>query len=176
MVKGTNAKKAQILGQVFIFILAGLIFILIITYGYNAIQYFIETQEQVLLVDFRADLEIALEGVKRDYGSVRKAKFKLPSKYVGICFFDYISDACSAKIGTVDPKLKLPNQEIGVTWAEEACKLRSANIFTIPRGQDIDLPDIQVDGGYVCIPNLDGVTVRLEGTGRKAKVSEWKSR
>ena len=169
-IKGTNA---QILGQVFVFILAGLVFILIITYGYKAVRYFIERQEQVVLVDFRTDLEIAVQGVKRDYGTVRKLELKLPSKYEGVCFFDYLSQVCNPKLPSVTPKLTLPSHTIEVKWAEDACKLRSGNIFIVPRSLDLDLPDIQVDTGYVCIPNTGGITIRLEGTGKKAKVSPW---
>jgi len=162
-----KSSKAQMIGQIFIFILAGLVFILIIGYGYKAIQYFMERQEQVILVDFRSDLEIAIEGVKRDYGTIRKLRLKLPSKYHGICFFDSITCAESP------PELILYNQKISVAWAQAACKTKSANVFIIPRALDLDFPDIEVDNGYVCIPNLDGVTIKLEGTGRKAKISPW---
>ena len=165
--------KAQIIGQVFIFILAGLIFILIITYGYKAIKYFIERQEQIQLVDFRTDLEIAIEGVKRDYGTVRKVDLKLPSKYLGVCFFDYLSDTCDPGTPTVNPKLTLPGETISVKWAEDSCKLKNANVFIIPSTQDYDLKDIEVAAGYVCIPNTGTITLKLEGTGRTAKVSEW---
>jgi len=165
--------KAQIIGQIFIFILAGLVFILIVTYGYKAIQYFIERQEQIVLVDFRTDLEIAVEGVKRDYGTVRKVDLKLPTKYYGVCFFDYVSTTCDPKEPTTDPKLITPGQTFNVKWAEDTCKLKSANVFIIPRTQDFDLPDIQVDTGYICIPNTGIVTIRLEGTGKRAKISEW---
>ncbi|MBW2970033.1 hypothetical protein KY319_02825 [Candidatus Woesearchaeota archaeon] len=166
-------KKAQIIGQIFVFILAGLIFILIVSYGYKAIQYFLERQEQVVLVDFKTDLEIAVEGVKRDYGTVRKAELKLPSKYQGVCFFDYESDVCDPGTPSINPQLITPQQTINVKWAEEACKLKSANIFIIPRTQDFELPDIQIDKGYVCIPNTGTITIRLEGTGKKAKISAW---
>ena len=173
MVRGNANTRGQIIGQVFIFILAGLVFILIITYGYKAIQYFIERQEQVVMVDFRTDLEIAVEGVKRDYGTVRKVELKLPSRYFGVCFFDLGSAVCDAKTTTVSPKLELPSETIEVKWAEEACKLKNANIFVVPRTQDLYLPDIEVANGYICVPNIGKITLRMEGTGKKAKISLW---
>lgn len=161
-------KKAQILGQIFIFILAGLVLILILSYGYKAIQYFIERQEQVIMIDFKTDLEIAVEGVKRDYGTVRKIQLKLPSKYQGVCFLDPLT--CS----TETPELELPNQKITAPWAQDACTIKSANTFIIPRTQDLYLPDIQIDKpGYLCIQNSGGITIRMEGTGKKAKISQW---
>lgn len=162
--------NAQMIGQVFIFILAGLIFILIITYGYQAINYFIERQEEVVMVDFRSDIEIAIEGVKRDYGTVRKLELKLPKEILGICFFDPVT--CSTE---ENPMLNHPTQPQPVQWAQQACELNSGTIFTIPRQLDLDIQDIQIPKpGYLCIPNTDGViTLRLEGTGRKAKINTW---
>ena len=166
--------KAQIIGQVFIFILAGLIFVLIIGYGYRAVQFFLERQEQVVLLDFQSELEIAIEGVKGDFTTVRKLELRLPRKYQGVCFFDYTKPVCDPNTNTVNPKLELPGQEIGVKWAEDACKIKSSNVFIVPRQQTIEFPDIQVDEGYVCIPNVGGMTLRLEGTGRKTKISPWR--
>ena len=171
--KVLRTSKAQIIGQVFVFILAGLVFVLIITYGYKAIQYFMEQQEQVVLLDFRTDLERTVEGVKRDYGTVRKIELTLPNKYQGVCFFDLDSSVCDPNESTVEPKLKLPDQNIGVKWAEDACKLKGANVFTVPREEGIELPDIKIENGWLCVPNLDGITLRMEGTGRKAKISKW---
>ena len=160
--------KAQLIGQVFTFVLAGLVFILIISYGYKAVRYFIERQEQVVLVDFRTDLEIAVDGVKRDFQSVRKVQLRLPSKYFGVCFFDY------QRCQSLERAQLVTQQTIDVSWAVEACKGGSQNVFIVPRvGEPLDLPDIEIPDGFVCIPNIDGITFRLEGTGRKAKVSAW---
>ncbi len=165
--RGVHQKRAQIIGQVFIYILAGLVFILIITYGYRAIQYFLERQEQVVMIDFRTDLETAVESVKRDFGTVRKVTLKLPSQYFGVCFLDPVTCAGST------PELSVPGQKIIVPWAQDACLVKSANVFVVPRTLDLSIPDLQVANGSVCIPNVNGVTVRLEGTGKKAKVSQW---
>lgn len=159
--------NAQMIGQVFIFILAGLVFVLIITYGYKAISQLTERQEQVVLADFQTNLERAVDSVKREYGTVRKLTLTLPGEYRGACFFDY--DTCA----TEPPTLELPAQTIRVPWAQEACQLKGANVFLVPRALDLSLPDIHVDKGYVCIPNTDGITLRLEGTGRTAKLSAW---
>ncbi len=170
MVKSTGiGNKAQIIGQVFIFILAGLVFVLIITYGYRAVQHFIERQEQVVLIDFRTDLEIASEGVRRDYGSVRKLELRLSNKFLGFCMFDPVTCASTS------PVLESPSGRVNVDWAQAACELGSANAFIVPRVMDLSLPDVEVASpGYFCVPNVGGkIVLRLEGTGRKAKVSAW---
>lgn len=164
-----KGSRAQMLQQVFVFILAGLMFILIIGYGYRAIQYFLERQEQVVLVDFKHDLEIGVEQVKRDFQSVRKLTLRLPSKFAGVCFFDY--SRCAQ---VSNPQLESPNGFFRLGWARDACVTGSENVFIVPRvSERFDFPDVEVPEGYVCIPNEDGVRVRLEGTGRKARVSAW---
>ena len=163
------SRKGQMIQQVFIFILAGLIFVLIVSYGYRAIQFFLERQEQVVLVDVQHKLEVAVEQVKRDFQSVRRLDVDLPSQYAGICFFDY------ERCGSVDrPRLSSPKGEFDVSFGKQACVAGSENVFIVPRaGEKIDLPDLDIPSGYVCIPNEGGVHVRLEGTGRKSRVSAW---
>lgn len=152
--------------QVLVFILAALIFMLIIGYGYKAISYFLERQQQVMLAEFHTDLRIAVEKVKRQPGTVRKIELNLPSNVQGICFF---GSTCGA--GAI---LETPAQDINVRWAIDACKKTGANVFLFPRMGSEEQLDIVVDNpGFVCIPNSGGVTIRLEGAGRTAKVSEW---
>jgi hypothetical protein len=160
--------KAEMIGQVFIFILAGLIFVLIISYGYKAVSYFLERQQEVVMVDIKTDLDTAVEGIKRSQGSIRKLVLKLPGEYKAICFFDY--ETCN---GLTDANLPEPNQDTKVLWGIEACKAGSENVFTVPRTPGLSMTEISVDGGYVCVPNNNGVTLKLEGTGRKAKISAW---
>lgn len=160
--------KAEMIGQVFIFILAGLIFVLIISYGYKAVSYFLERQQEVVMVDIKTDLDVAVEGIKRSQGSIRKLVLKLPAEYDAICFFDY--ETCGS---LTDANLQEPNQDTKVLWGIEACKAGSENVFTVPRTPGISMTEISVDGGYVCVPNNNGVTLKLEGTGRKAKISAW---
>lgn len=160
-------KNAQLIGQVFLFILAGLVFVLIISYGYQAIMGFIGKQEQILLVDLKNDLQAATESIKREYGSVRKLTLRAPSSIEAVCFFD--SQTCA----TTTPEY-IDTTTFKLTWAQEACTLGSANVVSIPRTEDIYIPSIRVDSpGYTCIKNVNGITLRLEGTGREAKVRAW---
>ncbi len=164
-----TGNKGQMIGQVFIFILAGLIFVLIITYGYRAVQHFLERQEEVVLLDVKTDLEIATEGVKRDFGSVRKLELRVPADYAGLCVFDPVT--CASE----QPILEHSSGIMRVDWAQESCRVKSANVFLVPRELDVSLPDIEVPSpGYFCVANQGGVVaLRLEGTGRRAKMSPW---
>jgi len=168
-VKLGKNKSAQTIGQVFVFILAGLIFILIITYGYNAVKNFMARSEEVALVDFRNDFESAVEKIKYDYGSVRRVEFRLPAKFSGVCVLDINNCPSSAS----SPELVLHNKKLSFEWMSVACRAGSANVFTVPRSVDLFLPDVVVDG-FVCVPVVDGkVILRFEGLGKKARVSSW---
>lgn len=158
--------KAQTVMQVLIFILAAVVFMMIIAYGYKAIKFFADRQEQVLLADFNTDLRLAVENVKRQPGTVRKIHLNLPSSQQGVCF---LGDSCGQ-----GAELVLPGQVVDMGWAVESCKRTGANVFLHPRVGSEPQLDIKVESpGYVCVPNMNGVTIRLEGAGRYAKVSAW---
>lgn len=168
MARKRKSKRAQIIGQIFVFILAGLVLALVITYGYKAIKHFTARSEEVALVDFQNDFFTAVEGVKYDFGSIRKTELRLPSKFLGLCVVNI--DNCPSSL----PILKFPGKTpVSFAWMPAACETGSANAFLIPRF-DLLIEDVVVDNDFVCVPNLDGrVILKLEGLGKKAKVSSW---
>lgn len=155
--------KAQMIGQIFIFVLAALIFLLILIYGYRAISNFLERSEQVALIDFKTDLESSVEIIKRDYGSVKKVELMLPKRYSEVCIVD--PDKAN-KPGSLEQDRPL----MYASWLAG-----SENVFLVPKQETpIYLEDIVVDTGYDCITASYGkVTLKLEGLGKKAKISEW---
>lgn len=158
-----NKKNAQILGQVVMFLLAGIVFVLVLIYGYKAITQFLEKSEDVGLATFQNDLLTAVESIKRDYGTVIKTELSLPPKYGLLC----IADSDSTKPSTDFEQM---HKRMYAAW-----QTGSENIFlTPPSTQPIKkIEDITVDGGYFCIKNTGKVVLRLEGMGDKAKVSQW---
>jgi len=153
-------KKAQMIGQIFMFILAAVLFVLILTYGYSAITDFLQRSEQVTLIEFKEELKSGIERIKRDYGSVRRLELKVPNRYTDVCI--------------IDP-LKCDSIRTSYPVMYGACLSGTENIFLVPKQETpIFISDIEVDAGYVCIPTSGVVTLKLEGLGKKAKVSEWK--
>jgi len=153
-------KKAQMIGQIFIFILAAILFVLIITYGYRAINDFLQRSEQVTLIGFKEELKSGIERIKRDYGSVRKLELQVPKRYNEVCIVD---PDCDPSLESFNPIMY------------NACLTGTENIFLVPKQETpIFVPDIKVDGGYLCVPTSGVVTLRLEGLGKTARVSEWK--
>ena len=162
-----KSRKSQMIGQVFIFILAGFVFVLILGYGYRAITGFLERGEEVQLIDFRNELESAVGTIKRDYGSVQRVDVHVPPKTDKVFFL-------TARATDVSP-----NWEAGFKdkypLFYNAWYAGNENVFLIPRQQTPFLiTDMLVDTGFVCVPAVHGrVSLRIEGTGSKALVRAW---
>ncbi|MBI4140577.1 hypothetical protein HY485_01935 [Candidatus Woesearchaeota archaeon] len=151
--------KAQIIGNVVMFAMAGIIFALILIYGYRQIKVFLERSEDVALATFRNDLANSVESIKRDYGSVTKIELTLPVKYTLACITDPINP------GTILPQ-KHPRMY-------QAWQTGTENIFlTPPAPQPIKIEDITVDNGYFCATNTGRITLWIQGLGDKAKISQ----
>lgn len=159
-------RKGSIVGQVFIFILAGLVFVLILTYGYKAIQGLISRSEEVAVVDFKSDFQSAVENIKRNYRSRREFDLRLPSQVEGVCVVDV--NNCPDTV-----MLELPSGDRQIDWVVDACKTKSANVFLIPRSVDFFVPDITIENPYYVCIHRDS-SLGLEGLGRSAKVFAWK--
>lgn len=163
--------RAQTIGQVFIFIIAGLVFVLILGYGYKAIMGFVQRGEEVQLIDFRNELDSAVTTIKRDYGSVQRVDLRLPPKTEEVCFVT--SNPDDAK----DPTFSALKQERPLLYS--VWVTGSENVFLIPRVQKagIFINDIIVDPagkGYACLNVVaNRISLRVEGTGNKAIISEW---
>lgn len=156
-------KKAQIMGQVFIFILSAALFILILTYGYKAIAGFGKRSEQVALIEFQTQLESSVRSISLDYGSVKKLDLVLPSKYSEICFVD-LTKPPSEEFEQIHPRMyeswETETQSVFLTPMEEA-PINIGNIFVGP-------------DGFLCLPITAGkLSLRLEGLGDKAAIAEW---
>lgn len=159
----TRDRRAQMLGQVIVFVLAAIIFVLILGYGYRAIISFQEQGRQVALLDFKTELETAIESISRDYGSVRTITLITPSEFTGLCIVDS-QDA--GRLRDTHPLLY------------NAWRSGSENVFLLPitkQSFPIKLEHIEVYGtdgkrGFLCFENTRSIKLRLEGMGDRTKV------
>lgn len=159
-----RTKNAQMIGQIFIFIIAGLLFVLILMYGYRAISGFMQRGEEVQLLDFRNALDSAVTTIKQDYGSVQRVDLRVPAKTEKVC----LVNPSTASAGSLENDYPL---------LYSAWQTGSENVFLIPRQPTpILIPDILVETGYVCVSAINGrVSFRVEGLGNKAKISAWQT-
>ena len=158
-------KKAQVIGEVFVFILASAVFVLIIAYGYSAISKVSENQEDILLLDLKTTLESSSERIMLSYGSVEKLDIRLPKQYQKICF---ATD--KALNGVTMPTLTTLNSALMLN----AWKTGDENVFLLPKQKTpIKIKDIAVVNGACCIKPNGQFSLRLEGKGRYAEVTTW---
>ncbi len=161
--------KAQIVGQVFIYVVAAILFSLIILYGYKAISKLVHDSDNLALVQLKSDLESAVRSVKST-SDVKKKTVVLPSGATKLCFIELEKDAP----GNQPPPNLSPL--IWDSWNDDV----QQNVFLLPQKSDLKIyiGKIQIgeqaDPGYLCIDAVNGqITLRLEGKGDRTKISEW---
>src|SRR3989344_3032472 len=81
-------KKGMAIEQVFIFILAAVVFAVILIFGYKSISGFLDKGEEVGFISFKTDLESSIKKISTEYGAVRIVEFHPPLSYEKICFID----------------------------------------------------------------------------------------
>jgi len=94
-----KSRRGQNVGQIFVFILALIVFTGILFFGYRAIIGFLDKGEKVAFVQFQNNLEGAVKRVYSQYGSVvvydQSNPLSVPSKYRQVCFVDLDQDPSS---------------------------------------------------------------------------------
>jgi hypothetical protein len=167
-------KKAQIAGQVFIFILAAALAILILAYGYKAISSFTARTQDIAFINFKTDLQNEARKMASEYGSVKKLDLTMPGNFEMLCLVDLnkrsqagSSCLCRQCSGIYERDFQ---PEVCDAWTTPG---NEENAFLIPI-TPIKLQSIEIDGGYLCIAPLGNkISLRLEGLGDRTKISKW---
>ncbi|MFH1064243.1 MAG: hypothetical protein V1729_04140 [Candidatus Woesearchaeota archaeon] len=168
-------KKAQIAGQIFIYMMAVVVVGLIIAYGYSAIKSFSDKGQEVESITLRKSLENSVKAITSDYGSIKRPDTSIPGKYEFVCFTDKarIGDAdntafCGAPGG--DPRQYYP-------IACAAWKTGRDNIFLVPDGSDsFDVGEIVIKDNqpFICLEVINNkIKLQLEGLGDRVQVSQY---
>lgn len=160
------SKKGFSAAQVLIFIIAGIVFALILVFGYSAVSDMLKSSSDIMIVELKSDLESSIASVKRSFGSVRKVDLRVPESVEELCFFDF--GKCNLLSGVLSSSGK------PLDWAVSACASGSSNVFSIPRDVELSISDIRTDSAFVCVRAQAGVvSVRLTGKGDSVLVGEW---
>ena len=173
-----RSKKAQIIGQVFVFVLAAILFSLILLYGYKVIVGFGERSKQVALIELETNLEGIVKSISIDYGSVKIKEFRIPSDFNAICFVDMDYTGNLADTLGVEHPIIYNTVKSNIGAGDKGTQ----NVFLIPLSDtplkigDIaieqDSNNLRYDDGYLCIDIVKGrIKLRLEGLGDKTGVS-----
>jgi len=164
------SRRGQILGQVFVLILAAVVFIMILLYGYRAIKVFSERGEQVALLEMITTLRSKVRSVALDFGSVKRLDLVIPQRFHEVCFVDLETLAQS--------RAARDRLAAGHPLVFDLARSGTQNVFLFPPGDSpILLEHLRVessDGAALCVPSSGGrVSLRLEGLGNRAKLGVW---
>jgi hypothetical protein len=156
-------RKAEISGQVFIYVLAAIMIGLLFFIGVKAIGTLVSNFQNVNIDDFKSGFESDVKDIARQYGSVKNVELALPGKYDEICFVDAMEE---------DSKSHFDSSKIENTLIKDSVESEAKeNVFLMKKGipQDrftADNLDVQAD--YLCLENEGKLEVWLRGTGKKA--------
>ena len=164
-------RRAQMMGQIFVFILALVIFSGVLLYGYRAIFTIQEGIGDAAFFSFSQDLEAKVEQVSVDFGSVRKFRASPPAGFTEICFLDLKKLERDIEGSLTELRNTRPIISDAVDGGTDQ------NVFFTPLAKTpTSVARLEIDGGFLCIPieNRD-LILRLEGLGDRTKLSEWES-
>ena len=150
-------KKAQIVGQIFIYLMGIIIAGFILLYGYKVIQGFRERTDQAVFIKFESDLLTEVKN-SREYGSVNRETFPLSENFNEVCFLDL-----DAFLHTGVEKYPLIENSL-------QSKVKK-NVFLISGDENVEnslyVGKIDVEQGFLCLPTVGGrLNIEFEGKGR----------
>jgi len=154
-----KSKKAIIVGELFIYILAVVVFSMTVYFGFKAINTIIKQKEQIDFVSFKISLEREIKEVYSDFGTI--TVFNERNAFVGeglkrICFVDTSKEIYPLLNEIISPgicnkKNKDYNFEMCDSWKANEQAL-TQNIFTDPRSKG----DILIETKFLVDGNGDG--------------------
>ena len=164
--KKAQGKKAQMAGQILIYVLAIIVFSLTLMYGYKAIKHFTDTGEEISYLQLENDIQSEVEKVQGDtMGTVKKKVLQIPGRYREVCFVESYDPSGSTEVDT----------GYAIIDDQFAAEIHDKNMFLVPPGNmGFDIGVITVDDFSQCVSIIGGkVTLRVESMGDHVKISGW---
>ncbi len=154
--------KAQLIGQVFIYVITIVLVAFILVYGYKAITTFKEKAEQVSFIQFKNDMQNTVEVLSLDFGSVKIKEFTVPDDIDNVCFVKNFPSMPTLS------NTKYPIIEDSVNSGVDK------NVFLVGKGveESFNAGKISIDGNFLCVSALgDIIKLRMEGKGDHTLIS-----
>ena len=179
-------KKAQLQGQVFIYILTILVISFILIYGYNAISNFRSRTNQIIYLKLGEDLKSSVQRITPDFGSVLKKEIDAGAASQ-ICFvenFQYVGNR-NSPAGKNSDGANIPvNPVIKDSIKSSSGEVSDKNVFLIGKSilYSFSIGYIKVDESaspaahfnVLCIPPVNGkIILKMEGMGDHTLISKW---
>jgi len=154
-------KKAQVQTQIFIYVMALIIFSLILLYGYSSIKKIREQASSVEYIQFKTDIENTITKLGYEFGSVEIKEFNVPGNYKQVCFVEL----------TGTPVIPADYPIINNSVYTNA----SDNVFLVKNiaEESFRVNGLNIAGGFHCFNISKGIIgIRMESLGSAVKVSE----
>jgi len=167
------SKKAQIHAQIFIYVVAIVLFSFIMLYGYNAIRGFKEKSEQINFIKFKTDLTSTIKRVAPDYGTLKREELFIGGVYQDVCFVQsYKQQENTAVI--LNGISTSPDYNALIEDSFQAGTDKNVFLITNTLQESFDVGPINMSGGYICAPVLNGkVKIQFGGRGDHAFISTY---
>jgi len=160
------SKRSQIHAQIFIYIIAIILFSSVLLYGYNAIKGFKERSEQISYIQFKTDLISTVKRVSPDFGTLKKEEFFIGGDYNKVCF-----------VQSYQPLDNLADNipDLIVQDSVKSGVNKNVFLFTTTFQESFDIGKINVADGYLCIDVINGkAKIQFEGKGDHTFISSWR--
>lgn len=154
-----KSKKAQIVGQVFVYVFAAMIFAFVLVFGFRAVVDFNKHSEFVATIELMTKLRSSINSIAPS-NSLERVSLPAPGQISRICFIDLRKnpentiDFPNGNPGICSPYHSDYNQRLCWSWKDNVSK----NIFFVPSmGIQAHVGDISlfnkegVEAGYLCI-------------------------
>lgn len=162
------SKRSQIPGQIFIYIIAIILFSFVLVYGYNAIKGFKERSEQITYIKFKTDLISTVKRVSPDYGTLKREEFFIGGDYTKVCFVQSYKQE--------ENKIYILNHITNpiVNDSVKGRDISNAFLFKKAAPEPLEIGEINVTDGYLCIDIINGkAKIQFEGKGDHTYISSW---
>ncbi|HII71472.1 TPA: hypothetical protein HA265_01830 [Candidatus Woesearchaeota archaeon] len=184
-----KSKKAQVAGQIFIYIIAIVVVGLIIAYGYSAIKSFSQKGEEVEYINLRTSIENSVKAIASDYGSIKRPDFDIPGKYEMVCFVEKGLSAAtidSAAICDRNAAATLMPGEADKFFQPIVCsawKTGRDDVFLIPDGSEsfnldttivISETEPSASHHFLCLDVVNNkIKLQLKALGDRVEISSY---
>jgi len=165
-----TSRKSQIQTQIFIYVIAIVLFSLILLYGYNAIKGFKGRSEEIAYIKFKTDLVSTVNRVSPDYGTVKRESFFIGGEYLRVCFVQNYPDMG----GGVQAAIKGEGDMVVLNSVQGTVD-KNVFLFTTTLQESFDIGEITVGtSGYECIPIINGkAKIQFEGGGDHTHITTY---
>ncbi len=163
--------KSQLHAQIFIYIIAIILFSLILLYGYNAIKGFKQRSEQISYIKFKTDIVSTVKRISPDYGTLKREEFFIGGEYTKVCFVQsYKRDENKPNIlASISAK-----EDWIVKDSIESDVDKNVFLFANSLEESFNIGEINVTNGYLCIHIINGkAKIQFEGKGDHTRISSW---